>query len=121
MLTVCRRILVNPKSSRVNGLAKSIVATETIRRLQPTFMRHCSYDGDGKSTGKILNIDHSLGLMIDSYSVVTPKHPFEIIHAFNHFTCPSLLGGLQTKHRCQSDWADGDISADTFGLECEYC
>lgn len=70
MFTLCRRILTNV--NRYACIAPSVTATVTAQKtLQPSIVRHCSYEGDGKTKVKVLNIDLEMGLMINSYSEVS--------------------------------------------------
>lgn len=71
MFSLVRRALINV--NRYACIAQSVAATSTttINRLQPSFVRHCSYEGDGKMKVKVLNIDFELGLMINSFSEVS--------------------------------------------------
>lgn len=71
MLTVGRRILTN--ANRFARIAQSVSGTAavTTSTLQPSFVRHCSYEGDGKTKVKVLNIDFEMGLMINSYGEVS--------------------------------------------------
>lgn len=68
MLTLCRRALSNV--NRYACIAQSVAAPAAATRLQPSFIRHCSYEGDGKTKVKVLNIDMEMGLMINSISEV---------------------------------------------------
>lgn len=68
MFTLCRRALSS--ANRYASILQSVAATATVTRLQPTFIRNCSYEGDGKTKAKVLNIDMDLGLMINAYSEV---------------------------------------------------
>lgn len=69
MFALCRRALSN--ANRYACIARAVGPSATTTTHQPTFVRHCSYEGDGKSTVKVLNIDFELGLMINSYSEVS--------------------------------------------------
>lgn len=79
MLSVCRRLMLanvnrcaNIAQSRVNAAATvTAIDATNITRYQPTFVRHSSYEGDGKTKVKVLNIDFEMGLMINSYSDVS--------------------------------------------------
>lgn len=84
MFTLGRRVLSN--ANRYANIAQSVAATSATltKLLQPSLVRHCSYEGDGKTKVKVLNIDYEMGLMINSFSeasVVSALNLFRLNYA----------------------------------------